>query len=148
MKKRAILKPGREKSLLNRHPWIFSGAIASLPEFEQGEILEVYSSSGQYLAQAYFHKDNSLAARVLTFECDLEDVTLNKHLDRAIELRKKLFCQNKTNCFRLVNAEADELPGLIIDIYDTIAVLQINTWGMQRLKEKILSLITKKTSFS
>lgn len=144
MKKRAILKPGREKSLLNRHPWIFSGAIASLPEFEQGEILEVYSSSGQYLAQAYFHKDNSLAARVLTFNSDLEDVTLNKHLDRAIELRKKLFCQKTTNCFRLVNAEADELPGLIIDIYDTIAVVQINTWGMQRLKEKILSLLLKK----
>ncbi|MGB7128984.1 MAG: class I SAM-dependent rRNA methyltransferase [Candidatus Rhabdochlamydia sp.] len=144
MKKRAILKPGREKPLLNRHPWIFSGAIDSLPEFEQGEILEVYSSSGQYLAQAYFHKDNSLAARVLTFDCDLEDAMLNKHLDRAVALRKKLFCQKATNCFRLVNAEADELPGLIIDIYGTIAVMQINTWGMQRLKEKILSLLLKK----
>ncbi len=144
MKKIAILKPGREKSLLNRHPWIFSGAIDSLPEFEQGEILEVYSSSGQYLAQAYFHKDNSLAARVLTFDCDLEDAMLNKHLDRAVALRKKLFCQKTTNCFRLVNAEADELPGLIIDIYGTIAVMQINTWGMQRLKEKILSLLLKK----
>ncbi|KAG6559304.1 Ribosomal RNA large subunit methyltransferase I [Candidatus Rhabdochlamydia oedothoracis] len=93
MKKRAILKPSREKSLLHRHPWIFSGAIDSLPEFEQGEILEVYSSSGQYLAQAYFHKDNSLAARALSFDRDLEDVVLNKHLDRAIELRKKVFCQ-------------------------------------------------------
>ncbi|PWU16608.1 MAG: class I SAM-dependent rRNA methyltransferase [Chlamydiae bacterium] len=144
MKKRAVLKPGREKSLLHRHPWIFSGAIDSLPEFEQGEILEVYSFSGQYLAQAYFHKDNSLAARVLTFDCDLEDVMLNKHLDRAIALRKKIFSQKTTNCFRLVNSEADELPGLIIDIYDTIAVMQINTWGMQRLKEKILSLLLKK----
>jgi len=101
MKKRAILKPGREKALLHRHPWIFSGAIASLPEFEQGEILEVYSSCGQYLAQAYFHKNNSLAARVLTFDADLEDVMLNKHLDRAIELRKKIFYQKTTNCFRI-----------------------------------------------
>ncbi|MDR2539602.1 MAG: class I SAM-dependent rRNA methyltransferase [Chlamydiales bacterium] len=144
MKKRAILKPGREKSLLNRHPWIFSGAIASLPEFEQGEILEVYSSSGQYLAQAYFHKENSLAARVLTFDCDSEDVLLDKRLDRAIALRTYAFCQKTTNCFRLVHAEADELPGLIIDIYNSIAVMQINTWGMQRLKEKILSLLLKK----
>lgn len=144
MKKRVVLKPGREKSLLNRHPWIFSGAIDSLPEFEQGEILEVYSSSGQYLAQAYFHKENSLAARILSFDCDPEDVLLAKHLDRAIQLRQNMFCQKTTNCFRLVNAEADELPGLIIDLYNTVAVMQINTWGMQRLKEIILSLLLKK----
>lgn len=147
MKKRVILKPGREKSLLNRHPWIFSGAIDSLPEFEQGEVLEVYSSCGQYLAQAYFHKENSLAARVLTFDRDSEGVTLAKHLDRAIHLRQSLFCQKKTNCFRLVNAEADELPGLIIDLYDTIAVMQINTCGMQRLKEMLLSLLLKKLPY-
>lgn len=147
MKKRVILKPGREKSLINRHPWIFSGAIDSLPEFEQGEVLAVYSSSGQYLAQAYFHKENSLAGRVLAFAYNSDEGIIDKNLDQAIRMRQNMFDQKRTNCFRLVNAEADELPGLVIDLYDTIAVMQINTWGMQRLKEMVLCLLLKKLPY-
>lgn len=145
--KRVVLKPDRERSLLNRHPWIFSGAIDILPEFEQGEVLSVYSSSGQYLAQAYFHKDNSLSGRVLAFIYDADDVIIDKHLDRAIQMRQNTFYHKRTTCFRLVNAEADELPGLIIDIYNTIAVIQIGTWGMERLKETVLSLLLKKLPY-
>ena len=63
-----ILKEGREKSLLQKHPWIFSGAIASIPECAPGDILPVKTASGKFLAQAYFHPTNSIAGRVLSFE--------------------------------------------------------------------------------
>jgi 23S rRNA (cytosine1962-C5)-methyltransferase len=59
-------------------------------------------------------------------------------------MRQNIFYDKRTTCFRLVHAEADELPGLVIDIYDTIAVIQISTWGMERLRELILSLLLKK----
>ncbi len=64
MHRNVVLKPGKEKALRNRHPWIFSGAVASLPSFENGEVLPVYSSSGEFLAKAYFHLENSICGRV------------------------------------------------------------------------------------
>ena len=137
---KVILKPGREKALLNRHPWIFSGAIGFSPSFKNGEILTVCSSNGEFLAKAYFHTENSLCGRVLTFiDEPIEDV-IDQRIDEAIRLREKMFDREQTNCFRLINAEGDELPGLIVDLYDDLAVVQINTCGMDRLK----SLIVKK----
>ena len=64
---RVILKPGKEKSLLRRHPWIFSGAIATRPSHAPGEMFPVYSAEGTLLGSGYFHPDNSLAGRMLTF---------------------------------------------------------------------------------
>ena len=84
--KRVVLKPGREKALLKCHPWIFSGAVASFPAFQNGETLPVHSSQGKFLAQAYFHKDNSISGRVLTFSDEpIENVLLRK-LRLALEL--------------------------------------------------------------
>lgn len=139
--KRVVLKPGREKALLKCHPWIFSGAVASFPAFQNGETLPVHSSQGKFLAQAYFHKDNSISGRVLTFSDEpIENVLLRK-LRLALEFRQPLFDREKTNCYRLVNAEADGLPGLVIDLYDEIAVLQVNTQGMERLKPLLITFL-------
>ncbi|HSX12501.1 MAG TPA: class I SAM-dependent rRNA methyltransferase, partial [Rhabdochlamydiaceae bacterium] len=104
MDKKAVLKEGKEKSLLKGHPWIFSGAISSLPhECEPGEILPVYSSSGQFLAQAYFHPTHSLIGRVLSFNQEnIEEELKNRILD-ALILRKRLFHFETTNGFRLIN---------------------------------------------
>ncbi len=129
-----VLKPGREKALRNRHPWIFSGAIDSAPPFENGEVLPVYSSHGEFLAKAYFHTENSLCGRVLTFVDEPIETAIEKRMSEAIALREKMFDREVTNCFRLINAEGDGLPGLIVDIYDDLAVIQINTHGMERLK--------------
>ncbi|MES2122687.1 MAG: class I SAM-dependent rRNA methyltransferase [Chlamydiota bacterium] len=141
---RVVLKPGREKSLLNKHPWIFSGAVAEWPLFENGEILPVFSASGNFLAQAYFHRENSIAGRVLAFtEAPIRQV-IEERLSQAIALRKQRFSSQTTNAYRLVNSEGDFLPGLVIDLYDDVAVLQVNTCGMERLKSLIVELLKTK----
>jgi 23S rRNA (cytosine1962-C5)-methyltransferase len=146
MDKKVILKPGKEKAVLKQHPWIFSGAIASSSPFENGDILSVYSSSGQFLAKAYFHSQNSIAGRILTFEDEPIESAIEKRIDRAIALRNTLFDREETNAFRLVNAEGDELPGLIADLYDDVLVLQINTFGMAQLRPLLVELFCKKLS--
>lgn len=144
MTKKVILKPGKEKAVLKQHPWIFSGAIASLPSYENGEILPVYSATGEFLAKAYFHTQNSIAGRILTFEDEPIQAAMEKRLDRAIALREKLFDREKTNAYRLINAEGDEIPGLIADLYDDVLVVQINTFGMEQLRPLLIDLFCKK----
>lgn len=144
MDKRVVLKPGKEKALLKQHPWIFSGAVAALPIFENGDILSVYSSDGQFLAKAYFHTQNSIAGRILTFVDEPIENAIEKRLDRAIALRERLFDRQMTNAFRLINAEGDELPGLIADLYDDVLVLQIHTFGMAKLRPLLVELLSKK----
>lgn len=142
--RKVILKPGKEKALRNRHPWIFSGAVDTLPAFENGEVLPVYTASGDFLAKAYFHPENSICGRVLTFLDEPVEHAIAQSITKAIALREKMFDREKTNCFRLINAEGDGLPGLIIDIYDDLAVVQINTQGMQRLKPLIVEKLKAK----
>ncbi len=141
---KVTLKPGKEKALRNRHPWIFSGAVDSMPAFENGEILPVYSASGEFLAKAYFHPENSICGRVLTFIDEPIENAIDQRITEAIALRERMFDREKTNCFRLINAEGDGLPGLIIDIYDDLAVVQINTHGMHRLKPLIVEKLKAK----
>ncbi len=142
--RKVILKPGREKALHNRHPWIFSGAVASFPTFENGEVLSVYSDSGNFLAKAYFHNDNSISGRVLAFADIPIEQALERRIAEAISLREKMFDRVHTNCYRLINAEGDGLPGLIVDIYDEFAVIQVNTHGMERLKPFIVKQLIAK----
>lgn len=141
--KKVILKPGKEKSLLQRHPWIFSGAIDSLPSIEEGEILPVHSAAGSFLALAYFHPSNSLAGRVLSFQQEAIAQLLLKRIEEAFILRQSLFDFTQTNAYRLINAEGDGLPGLIVDCYGDLLVLQITTWGMERLKPLLIDLLAK-----
>lgn len=143
MDKRVILKPGREKAVLKHHPWIFSGAIEQLPICENGEILPVFSSSGQFLAKAYFHSGNSIAGRILTFVDEPIEAAIEQKLATAIALRHALFDPEKTNAMRLINAEGDGLAGLIADLYDDVLVLQIHTAGMERLKPLLIELFCK-----
>lgn len=142
--KRVILKPGREASVLRQHPWIFSGAIATLPSCEKGEILPIYSSTEQFLGQGYFHADNSLIGRILSFDNNPIEQVLEKKIDQALTLRRSLFNFEMTNCFRLINGEGDGIPGLIADLYGDILVLQINTWGIERLKSFFVETLKKK----
>jgi len=144
IKEGIILKEGKEKSVLRGHPWIFSGAIASTPSFADGDILNVFSSDGKFLAQAYFHSNNSLAGRILSFSCDPIEKEIEKKIDEAILLRKSFFDPKITNAFRLINAEGDGLSGLIVDQYADVLVLQIHTAGMEKLKPFIVDLLLKK----
>ena len=141
MNKAVILKLGREKAVLRGHPWIFSGAIESMPSFENGEILPVHSATGKFLASAYFHSTNSIAGRILTFFKEDVEKAIRKKIEEAHLLRSKLFDFSRTNCYRLINSEGDGLPGLIVDHYAGYLVLQINTCGMERLKPLLIQFL-------
>ncbi len=137
--KRVVLKPGKEKALLNRHPWIFSGAIEKLPVCEPGEILSVHSSDGKFLAKAYFNPEASLVGRVVTFLDEPIEQAIRKAFEEAYALRKTVMREG--NAFRLINAEGDSLPGLIVDCYADVVVIQIHTWGMEKLKPLLIQIL-------
>jgi 23S rRNA (cytosine1962-C5)-methyltransferase len=133
-----VLKPGKEKSLQNRHPWIFSGAIATRPTHKPGEIFPVYSSLNKLLGHGYFHPDNSIAGRMLNFDSQNPLDSVRASIDNAIALRKP------ESGRRLINAEGDNLPGLIVDQYGTVLVIQIHTAGMELLKPTIIEHLIKR----
>ncbi|MFI5344712.1 MAG: class I SAM-dependent rRNA methyltransferase, partial [Chlamydiales bacterium] len=137
-----ILKPGKEKAIRNRHHWIFSGAIQSLPKtFLDGDFLPVYSSAGDFLGSGYFNRQSKIIGRMVTFDQTPPLECLKQRLEAALSLRRAFFDQEATNAYRLVNGEGDGLPGLIIDLYDRVIVLQSSTLGMDRLKSYIVDFL-------
>ena len=144
--KEIILKKGKEESLERRHPWVFSGAIARLPEgLEEGEKVEVTDHSGNFIGIGHY-QIGSIAVRMLTFTrepVDSEFYTLR--LSNALRLRKALGLIREDNtCYRLVHGEGDFLPGLVIDIYGDTAVVQSHSPGMHKerhiIAEALVSL--------
>ncbi len=138
------LKKGKEASLLRKHPWVFSGAIASNCEaFEDGALVSVHGWNGAFLAKGHF-QHGSIAIRILSFSNEeLDQAFWNLRLKGMIELRKNLGLLSHTNSiFRICHGEGDELPGLIIDYYTGVAVIQCHSIGMiQHLKEITDALI-------
>ncbi len=131
---RIILKPGKEQSLLRYHPWIFSGAIKKIDGVpEEGELVEIYSDDKEFLALGHYQV-GSITVRILTFRQEPVDYFFWKNqIEKAFLLRKQLnlTANPDTNVYRLVNAEGDGLPGLIIDVYNRFAVMQVHSAGMQ-----------------
>ena len=130
------LRRGKEESLLRRHPWIFSGAIERVEckdEIKEGEIVEVYTKAGDFIARGHY-QIGSITVRVLTFEKDekIDQEWWNKRIAIAHDVRRSLSLteNEKTNCYRLIHGEGDSLPGLVVDIYDTTAVVQCHSVGM------------------
>lgn len=140
-----ILKKGREESLLRYHPWVFSGAIAQVSgQPSEGDIVGVFAHDGSFLAYGHYQV-GSIAVRVLSFSG--EDVLgpdfWTNTIRRALNVRAAagLYPGEKTNCFRLVHGEGDGLPGLIIDWYDGVCVMQAHSVGMFRAKNAICSAL-------
>jgi 23S rRNA (cytosine1962-C5)-methyltransferase len=140
--KTVTLKPGKDKPVRNKHHWIFSGAVASLPDFEDGDILAVQSRAGEFLGCGYFNRRCSILGRMLSFDRTPPEEAVRDNIVRAVALRRTLFDAN-TNAFRLVNAEGDGLPGLIVDRYDDVLVVQVATLGMERLKPFVLETLNE-----
>lgn len=137
-----ILKKGRDKSVRNRHHWIFSGSVAQYPEFEDGDILPVVSHEGEILGYGYFNRLCSLCGRIVSFGDKEPLESVKEKLARAVELRKQLL--KRTNACRLINAEGDALPGLVVDQYNETLVLQISTLGMVKLKDVVVKWLIEK----
>lgn len=137
---KVILKKHREESLLRFHPWVFSGAIAQIVgNPEEGDVVGVYTSEGDFIACGHY-QIGSIAVRVLSFETDtLGDDFWETAVRRAYLMRKSvgLTTSTSTNCYRLVHGEGDSLPGLVIDYYDGVCVLQAHSVGMFRAKKQI-----------
>ncbi len=140
-----ILKKGKETIFQNRHPWIFSGAIASYPSaFEDGKIYPIHSHDHKLLGHGYFRQANSLAGRVVSFGASDPWQTICENIDQAIHLRHMLIDQHSTNAYRLINGEGDQIPGLIVDQYSDYLVLQSSTLGIDLIKDKIVEYLVSK----
>lgn len=133
MMKRIFLKKGKDESLKRFHPWVFSGAIARADEqIEEGELVQVINSENKFIAIGHA-QIGSIAVRVLTFKNEPVNTDFWRHrLEVAYDLRRSigLAGSTDTNCYRLVHGEGDNLPGLIIDVYDRTAVMQAHSVGM------------------
>ncbi len=145
-----ILKAGREKSLLRRHPWIFSGAIQHVDnEPLLGGTVDLLSSNKQFLARASYSPTSQIRARVWTFEDEPVDKEFfRKRIRKAIDTRYSLSDSRDTDSFRLIYAESDGIPGLIVDRYGDVLVLQSLTAGSEFWKETLADLLLEETGFS
>lgn len=139
-----ILKRGKEESLLRHHPWVFSGAIASMPDnLDEGDYVIVKSSEGRILGIGHY-QIGSITVRILEFGVDrLPQDFFDKRLQNAAELRKTLgLIREDNDCFRLVHGEGDFLPGLVVDIYGDTAVMQAHSPGMHFERNRIADALT------
>ncbi|MDE7381871.1 MAG: class I SAM-dependent rRNA methyltransferase [Muribaculaceae bacterium] len=139
-----ILKPGKEESLLRHHPWVFSGAVARLPEnLEEGDLVTVVSSDNRILGCGHY-QIGSIAVRILEFFTDkLPDDFFSSRLLEAYQLRRSLnLVRPDNNCYRLVHGEGDFLPGLVVDIYGDTAVMQAHSPGMHFMRNEIADALT------
>lgn len=143
---KVILKKGREESLFRFHPWVFSGAIAQVAgKPSEGDIVGVHSSEGEFLACGHWQV-GSIAVRILSFDDSaLRPDFWETMLSRALSVRKAVGLADSalTNCYRLVHGEGDNLPGLIVDYYDGVCVLQAHSVGMFRAKKQISEALKK-----
>lgn len=151
--KTVIIKPAKDKSIVRKHPWVFSGAIkATEGNPVEGDLVTVIANKGRFLGIGHY-AEGSIAVRMLTFDEneELENIYLNR-IQSAYDLRTSLGLTNseETNIFRLVHAEGDNLPGLIIDHYAGNVVVQCHSLGMfndvEKIKEALLAVMGDKVN--
>jgi 23S rRNA (cytosine1962-C5)-methyltransferase len=145
------LKRGREKPVANRHPWLFSGAIAQVTGNPgPGDLVAVLDQRGEWLATAYYNPNSQIRARILSWDAGepIDEAWWRARLQASL-LRRMLFdFEPQTTAFRLVYAEADQLPGLIVDRYGEFLVLQALTAGIDRHKQMLARIIAELTGAS
>ena len=144
--KKVYLKPGKEESLKRFHPWVFSGAIARVEgEPEEGEIVDVYTSKKEFIACGHF-QIGSIAVRVLSFvqeTIDHEFWVRKLAVAKDLRVALGLIGNPRNNTYRLVHGEGDNLPGLIIDVYDHTAVMQAHSAGMHVYRMEIADALSE-----
>ncbi len=127
------LKPGKEKSLQRKHPWVFSGALTNdIRQSPEASMVNITDINNNFLGTGYV-QHGSIAVRIISFEpCEIDLAFWTKTIAKSYQLRQYLNLKdnNATNCYRLMHGEGDDIPGLIIDIYNGTAVIQCHTSGM------------------
>ncbi|MBP5540049.1 MAG: class I SAM-dependent rRNA methyltransferase [Bacteroidales bacterium] len=158
-----IIASGKEKALLRRHPWIFSGAVKRIEgEPQEGDMVDVVDARGQWLAVGHYQNE-SIICKVLSFDADEAAIPVEELLRRRIHSavnyrvvlgffdyqtasansQFSIFNSQLTNVFRLVHAEGDYLPGLVADWYNGVLVLQAHSVGMHRLLPVLAELFVQ-----
>ncbi|WP_436414675.1 class I SAM-dependent rRNA methyltransferase [Petrimonas sp.] len=138
-----ILRPKKEESLRRFHPWVFSGAIAHLPQgIQEGDVVKVFSAGNEFLGVGHY-QIGSISVRILTFTDEAIDVDFFiRRISSAYNMRTEIgLLRADNNTFRLIHGEGDFLPGLIVDLYGKTAVVQAHSVGMDADKEKIVAAL-------
>ncbi len=139
-----ILKPQREKPIIQNHPWIFSGAIEEIVGNPQdGDIVSVYDYNGNFLAKGYINRKSQITVRILTrnAEEEVDKELFQNRIQNAFNYRKTIINFEKFDAFRLIHDAGDLLPGLIVDKYSDYLVVQILTLGIDKRKEMIIDIL-------
>lgn len=146
------LKPGREKSLLRRHPWVFASALNLSDEIlrsaqdASGATVDLLAPNGSFLARASYSPRSQIRARVWTFNDEPVDKEFfRRRIKSAIALRDTLHLTRDTNSYRLIHGESDGVPGIVVDRYKDVLVLQSTTAGSEFWKEIVADLLVEET---
>ncbi len=140
------LKPGKERPVHHRHPWLFSGAIQSIDDgARDGDVVDVMDTHGRWLARGYRNRRSQIVVRLLTWEQDesIDRDFWRRRLERAIAGRAWLAADPETNAYRLVYSESDGLPGLVVDRYADWLVVQFSTLGIETVRDTLITLLDK-----
>ncbi len=142
---KVILKSGKDQSVRRLHPWIFSGAIKKIKgEVAEGDFVDVYDNKDEFLAIGYY-QIGSIAIRLVTFkDVEINEAFWTERITIACNHRRRMGFLNEgsdTNVFRLIHAEGDNMPGLIVDFYNGVCVVQMHAVGMYRIRETIYKIL-------
>ncbi len=143
-----ILKPGREKSVLRRHPWIFSGAVDNIQgDPKSGDVVDIISSENEFLGKGAYSQSSQMICRIWTWdhEENVDAAFIRNRLEASISRRQSLIDSEHTNAYRLVHAESDGLPGLVVDQYADVIVIQLLSWGVEVLRDEIARMLIEIT---
>ena len=144
-----ILKSGREKSLIRHHPWIFSGSVAKITGSPtSGETINILSNKDQFLAKAAYSPYSQIAARVWTWDenQEVDGSLFYERINTAIEIRNTFGLKDSFSAIRLLYGESDGIPGVILDQYDDVCVIQFLTTGAEFWRDVIVDIIKTKTN--
>lgn len=132
-----VLKSGRDRSVANRHPWVFSGAIKTYPDAENGDVVAVVTNNGQLLGYGFYSPKSQITCRIFHFgeapATGFDAAFWKGKIERALKLRQQLIDPKTTSCYRLLHAEGDFLPGIIADVYGPVVVAQVLIKGTEHI---------------
>ncbi|MBI4397793.1 MAG: class I SAM-dependent rRNA methyltransferase [Candidatus Omnitrophica bacterium] len=137
-----ILKPGKEKPVLARHPWIFSGAIKHIEgNFGAGDLADIHAHDGKFLGRGYVNTQSQITVRILTFEEEpIDGAFFKKRIGQAMDFRRD-WIRPDTNAYRMLHSEGDFLPGLVVDRYADFLIVELLTAGIDRLGALIVKTL-------
>lgn len=146
MSAQVVLNSNRDKSLRRRHPWVFASAIAEVKgRAKSGDTVDVIDDKGDWLGRGAYSPESQMRVRIWTFnkQESIDNAFFLRKMASALALRQRLFNPQQTNAFRWVASESDGLPGVTVDLYDNVAVVQLLSAGAEKQRSKIVWAITK-----